>query len=450
VNEKSEKRERGGFVLTFEPGRAERIDAALRYRQHEATETFSSVDWKFYPKELVCLSFSFGHDVGVRDRTLDGVVLMERMKTFGATGKLKMRLNSPVMFDEPIEFKELPPTLSRGLALSTSIDLHRIDPSAWQKLLDHMQGLRPADAAAIEQLVKSQFDDRRIFAINERTERLMEQRDAIGTAIEIAGLDRARVLQTLDASKVGSANSALDLLDSEPLQEQDALRFDHAAFGALLTQGMRHAQFRSDGGAQVRVHIYDRKKLESWLGIDLLIYLELYRAYILVQYKMMKKGEREDGGWYYLVDDHLRTQLSLMNNAATQMQSASMSPLPMGDWRLSEEVFFWKFCETTRRSDTEGSLVHGMTLPRPHLESFLQLTESEGKSGGRRIGYENCRRYLTNTQFADLAQGGWIGGGAGARTVMEDLLKANQREGRQTILTVVARARNLKQIRRRW
>src|SRR6185312_4138939 len=244
MRSESRKDERGGFLLTFEPGRSERIDAYLRYRNHEATEAFSSVDWQLHLKEIVFVSFSLGHEFAGRDRTIDGAVLMERMSGHGATGKLKMRLHSPVRFDNPIELKELPNTFHWERLLSSSINLQRIDPNTWRKLLTEIKRVRPAHAADLDALVKKQFDDRRIFPVNERTVRLMEQRDAIGTAIGIAGPDRARILQSLDPSKISSADSALELLDSELLQERDALRIDQGVFGALLRQGMRHAQFK--------------------------------------------------------------------------------------------------------------------------------------------------------------------------------------------------------------
>jgi hypothetical protein len=315
---------------------------------------------------LVLLSFSLGADSG-GPRTIDGVALMERMQGNAATGKLKMRLHSPVMFDDPVELMDLPKAFRSAQLLSTSISLRRIPQGTWTELLGQVKRLRPAYARGINRLVEQQFEDHRIFPVDGRTVRLMEQRDAIGTVIDIAGLDRKGILESADTTKVYTASSALELLDSDPLQKQDALRLDQSAFGTLLTQGMRHARFANDRGAEVRVHIYDRKPLESVLGIDLLIYLEPYRAYILVQYKMMTRAGRSEGGWHYPVDQHLRDQLSSMNRVASLMQREAASPQSVGDWRLSDEVFFWKFCEATRMADTEGSLVHGLTLSRPHL-----------------------------------------------------------------------------------
>lgn len=448
---KDKAQQYGGFVLTFEPGRCEKIDSALRFRRHEATEPFSSVDWKFFLRELVFLSFNFGYDFGVRDRTIDGAALMERMKIGSGTGKLKMRLFSPVMFDDPVELKDLPASLRRPQLFSTSLNLRRLEQKTWRKMFDRIKVLRAQNAAALDALAKRQFEDRRIFPVNRRTERLMEQRDAIGIAVQVAGLDRPRVLKSLDRSKVDAADSALDLLDSERIQEQDAIRIDKAVFGRLLTRGMRHARFSNGRGAEVRIHVFDRKPLESVLGIDLLIYMPLYKAYILVQYKMMRRASPGKGTWYYPVDRHLMAQLSAMNRAANILQQGSAYPIPIEDWRLTEEMFFWKFCESTRASDSESSLVHGITLPRTHLESFLRAPpQRKGRSTAKRVGYENCTRYLTTSQFVDLAKAGWIGGGASARAFIERILKANRRGGRQTLLAVISQAERLEDVPRGW
>lgn len=235
----------GGFILTFEPGRSEKIDTALRYYRREATETFSASDWKFSPRELVLVSLGIGDRSDSDERAISGAALMERTKVGGATGKLKMRLHSPVMFEEPILRSDLPKRLRDDDLFSTSIDLRRIPPQTWRDLLDKIRAIRPKDADRLRTLEFQRFEDRRIFPSGARALRLMEQRDAIGVAIDIAGLDRPKLLKTWNPRKVGQADSALDLLDSELLQEQDAIRQDEVVFGDLLTRGMRHARFSS-------------------------------------------------------------------------------------------------------------------------------------------------------------------------------------------------------------
>lgn len=448
---KKTKEDYGGFILTFEPGRCKKIDIALRHHREEATETFSASDWKFVPRELVFVSLGLDDFSDSDERAINGAALMERSKVGGGTAKLRMRLHSPVMFQKPIELEELPKHLRDDELFSTSLDLRRIPPHTWSDLLDQIRALRPDDAHNLRRLELQRSEDRRIFPSNERTERLMEQRDAIGVAIDIAGLDRRNLLKTWNPHKINEADSALDLLDTEPLQEQDAIRQDQVVFGGLLTRGMRHARFSNDHGREVRIHVYDRKPLESVLGIDLLIYLALYKSYILIQYKMMDKSSSVEGKWYYSVDSHLLDQLEAMNKAARLLGARDTDPTPMIHWRLTDEVFFWRFCEATRQSDSEGSLVHGITLGRAHLNSFLSLPEAKRLGGTNpRIGYGNCRRYLSTSQFVDLAQAGWIGGGVGAYRFIKALLKKNQTGGRQALLAFISQAEELEKLDRTW
>src|SRR5688572_25399906 len=98
----------GGFILTFERGRCEKIDSALRYFRREATETFSSADWTFFSRELVLISLHIDGLSDPDERAISGAALMERTKVGAATGKLKMKLHSPIMFNEAIGLGELP------------------------------------------------------------------------------------------------------------------------------------------------------------------------------------------------------------------------------------------------------------------------------------------------------------------------------------------------------
>jgi len=432
----------GGFILSFEPGRAETIDALLRFRAHEATTALSSKDWKLEPRELVALSL-LEHFRGV-----DGLALMERSAGKAVTAAWRMRLHSPVMFEEPVTFEELPRRFRSARLHSSTIELNRLQASDWNELLHQLSVLRPASAKAIADLVKARSVDRRIFASTPREQRLLEERDAIGLTVDIAGLDRAALLKSVNIEAVSRANSVLDVLALEPLQEQDAIRLDQKVFGGLLQPGMRHVRLAGSRGTEVRIHVYDKKPLETIVGIDLLIYQELYDSFILVQYKMMKRSRAEAGGWSYTVDAQARAQLGAMDAVAARSPPAA--PAVVTDWRLSDEVFFWKFCETTRISDSESSLIHGITMSRPHFRHFLALPESRSTRGARFISYANCHRYLTNSQFVELASDGWIGGGRGVSALIQQLLQANQTAGRRALLAAIHPATTIENRGRGW
>ena len=143
-------------------------------------------------------------------------------------------------------------------------------------------------------------------------------------------------------------------------------------------------------------------------------------------------------------------QLGAMRAVAALIRRNRAKSQGLTSWRLNDEVFFWKFCEGTRLKDSDGALTHGITLSREHLEDFLSLPESRPGGKGPRIGYSNCHRYLTNTQFVELAREGWIGGGAKASVVIQKILKASQDGGRRAVLAVIKSAESIDKRDRGW
>lgn len=430
-NSNIDKSPYSGYLLAFEPRRTEKIAERL-YSVKEASESFSAMDWTFERREVVLLSLTS------EEPTIGAAVLMERMHGSGGTGKLKMRMSFPVLIDDAITAQELVDVLALGDCVSTAERPKRIAISIWPNLLDAVKRLRPQIAEQFQALLASRDEDRRLTGDSARVLRLMEQRDAIGLALEVASLDRQATLRSLKSDKVDCATSVLDLLDHEPLQEQDVIRRDEEVFKELLTQDMRHGSFVGPSGRQVRVHVYDKKPLETVLGIDLLIYQESYKSYLLVQYKVMEPVSGRNGkSWSYLVDEQIRKQIIAMDKGAAAIQRQPASAAEMMGWRLHNGAFYFKLCETTRPDARDDALVGGITLGLDHVKNFLTLPQSAGENGGQRIGYGNCPRYLNNTQFIELAREGWIGCDQQGYSLITDVLKANNEGGKVAMLAVI-------------
>jgi hypothetical protein len=229
-------------------------------------------------------------------------------------------------------------------------------------------------------------------------------------------------------------------LDQEPRQEQDLIRDDQQVFQGLLSKDdMRSTEFDGVGGRKVRVHVYDKKPLETVLGIDLLIYLSDYKSYLLLQYKCMSpKSDDKEESWSYLVNKQLHQQIQAMNNAVDAFNRLPAPSGPsMADWRLSNEAFFFKFCETTRPDARDDALVPGITLGHSHLKQFLELPDSKGMDGGQRVGYGNCPRYLNNSQFVELARAGWIGCDQRGFDLISKVIEEGQRGGKSAMFAVI-------------
>ena len=430
---KADKALYSGYLLTFEPKRTEKIKSSL-YVDQEASESFSAMDWTFERREIALLALS------PEDHEISAVVLMERMHGSGGTGKLKMRMYAPLLLDRPISAAELARVMavSLGERVSSAERLKRIPVPEWIPLLSAIKQLRPDTADQLDALVRRREEERRIAGDNIRLLRLMEQRDAIGLALDIASLDRQTILREANYEKTDSAMSALDLLDHEPLQEQDLIRKDEKIFKALLTPDMRSARFTGPGGREVRVHVYDKKPLETVLGVDLLIYQESYRSFLLLQYKNMKQVPARRGQtWSYLVDEQIHKQMTAMEKGLAASQRQDSLPQGLHDWRLHSGPFYFKFCETTRANARDDALVGGITLGLDHLSHFLTLPDAEGGHGGLRVGYDNCPRYLNNTQFVDLAREGWIGCDQKGYQLITEVLAANQEGGKAAMLAVI-------------
>ena len=198
--------------------------------------------------------------------------------------------------------------------ITTSENVKRIDSAVWDALIAAIRELRPEFAQALDILTCKRTEQRLLVGNDARTTRLIEHRDALGLSLEIAGLNRSPSLNSLDLSGVEEAKSVLDLLDSEPIQEQDAIRHDQQIFKGLLTKSMTHRSFIDHYDRSVRIYVYDKKPLETVLGVDLLIFQQSFKSFILIQYKMMHQIRGKYGNsWSYLVDQQLE-KLSFPRN----------------------------------------------------------------------------------------------------------------------------------------
>ncbi|MBQ0961630.1 hypothetical protein KAK06_22005 [Ideonella sp. 4Y11] len=422
-----------GYFLAFEPARTEKVAERL-HNPGEASESFSAMDWKFERREVALLSLEPG------EFTIGALVLMDRMHGSGGTGTLKMRMWSPVIIEDPIKPGEIADEFPAVDRLCTAERFKRIPSIEWPLVLEAIKRVRPALAKRIDALVAMREKQRHLAGNDKKIRRLTEQRDAIGLALDIASLNRKAILRKADLSHIDAASSALELLDAEPLQEQDLIRQDQRVFkGLLKLDDFKAARFEGTGDREVRVYVYDKKPLETVLGIDLLIFLADFKSYLLLQYKCMEPKSDDHGKtWSYLVDPQLSKQIKAMDTA---MNAIRLLPMPastsMRDWRLSEETFYFKFCETTSPDARDDALVAGITLGHSHLKRFLELPEAIGANGGKRIGYSNCPRYLNNTQFVDLAREGWIGCDQRGYALISAVIKAGQADGRRAMYAVI-------------
>lgn len=448
---KSSQQGYGGFILTFEPGRAAWLADRLYpdMRAMKLSESFSSRDWEMEQRELMFLMFHAEQPLSI-----GALVLLERMRGTGGFATLKMRFAKILTFDEPVPLSQLN-IQDGGGRVSTPGSMKRLDQNAWVRLLEQIKSARPGDAARLDAIVSAREAQHRLLGHSTRIARLNEQRDGLGLALDIGGLDRASILKSINVEDADTANSIVDLMDDAvPIHERSLVEHDQAMFESLLGQEPDQSVLFSDGRTRsVRVWVTDQTDLETVLGTDLIVYSTCHENFLLLQYKRMEKN---GDGWSYAVppSSHLHEQLGRMMEfqAAVQQSATNTPPAPPSLWsyRLNEDPCYFKFCEQVRPNAGDSSLVPGITMSAVHLDTFLTLPEAKGKQDGIFVGYQNCPRYLNNTEFIQLAQTGWIGGGHHCRTLLEDVLRANKNGGRKAMLAVIDTPREASASARNW
>lgn len=417
----------GGFILGFEPGRTETIEEYIA-TGYPVSESFSSQDWNLQGREFVFLA-SQGAQI-----TLFAAVILKKTGAGGGTKRVNLRSIDILHIDPPISASEASCPEALEASVSMADDVRRFDPENWRVLNDLIRRLRPQLAERLDELNALRTAVPGAIPIDSRTTRLFEERDAVGLALDIAGVDRKQIFRSVRQIDTANATSILDIIDAQPIAERSIIESDCAALQLALSGEMASARFKDDRQRDVRVYVLDSTPLETATGVDLLLYQHQYRSFLLVQYKAMEYDQIKRTWTYRVTGSNVEVQLNAMEHVRAALPQAA--PLKLSDLRLCEEPFFFKFCERRVVAPSDEGLSAGLTMTASALQHFLGLPEAcTGRSLD--VGYENCPRYLNNTEFVYLAKAGWLGSQGAATDAIAQILAARER-GRIGILAVIA------------
>lgn len=417
-----------GFIVAFEPARSKKIWALLE-SGNGFRDSFSVDDWELSRKEIFFLTLK------KRRKAIDAVALVQRAHGDGGTGKPKYQFDNAIVIDPPIFDSDLSDVI-HNLAenISSPTSGYRIDEFLWSRLVEKIKKLRPEIASKLDELLSFIDKEASLLGGTHRLDRLAEQRDGLGTAMDIGGIQRTKYLKDLDANKADTANSVLDLFDNLPIHERHIIEHDKQMLEKIFSDGYHGVQF-TQGINQVRVYVADKTKLETALGTDLIIYQSLWNSMILVQYKLMKNGSKEEKGWKYRPN----VQFDQQTNQIKKFMNSYPESNPRNPWelRLCDDPFYFKFCEKRRPTSRDDSLVRGLSMSCKVLNKFLEMPESLGPNEGRVIGYDNCPRYLNNSEFTSMAKMGWIGSGGKGTDFLEKRIREVINPKREPLVAII-------------
>ncbi|MDC3985799.1 hypothetical protein [Polyangium jinanense] len=262
------------------------------------------------------------------------------------------------------------------------------------------------------------------------------ERDAIGISLEISGFDRSLVLveHELSGREPSSYIKRLRGASSGLVHEDRMIEHDAQLFQGAIghkTDVIGTVVFSKSSGERLYVTNYNRTPVESTLGVDLVYYNELYRSFVMVQYKRMQQ-ESGDHVFRFSKDKNYEDEFAKMYKF--DIDALQAIPTNALEYRLHPGAFFFKLCPDAFFDPISPDMINGMYFPVSYWHVIGGTDETMGPKGGRRVSYDNSGRYFSNGLFAQLVRFGWIGSTNVATSLLEDVIDSSLKNGRSVTL----------------
>jgi hypothetical protein len=315
-----------------------------------------------------------------------------------------------------------------------------LSPKTAQAVLDALQRLSPDSGDVLKRLT-ALIEPQSATSLPRRAQEVLAlEKDAIGLALGIAGLDRRPLEAWTPARRVAPF---LEGLLEYQVGEDAAISHDSRIFGGWehLGEGATGVVEFSDGRQRLTVVNVNRRPVERALGLDLVYYHHDYASFVLVQYKLMRDEASPGGGESRLfyrpsADGNLTDELSRMR----KIVSTPLSDGVPGTYRLHAGACYIKLCRPTTFAATSTELVKGLYIPLDYWDVLNASRDVVGPRGGIRLGYETVRRYLNNSLFIALVERAWVGSRGVTTSDIINVVRKGADAGRSVTLAVGSRA----------
>ncbi len=262
---------------------------------------------------------------------------------------------------------------------------------------------------------------------------LAEQKEAVLTAMNIAGINKEE-LQGWDFIE-NETSSFLDGIKDPRIREDSMIINDLTnlpGFELMKSSKFSSSIFENDR-TRLTVLLANRLPLEELLGTDLIYYNEDFKCFVMVQYKVMEKEKEKFV--FRLPNEQFTEELDRMDSIM-EILKTKLGTGNIQDYRINNIPFYIKICPRIEFHPDNVGLSSGMYLPIDYLK-LLQTDDSIlGSRGGRVITFENVGRYMDNTAFKTIIEGGWIGTNHNQSQVLEQIIREILENGRTAVFAI--------------
>lgn len=398
------------------------------------TDTFSAPDWPISSVEFFLIS--------VDGESIQYVALGRKGQRV-ASYKFLITFTDVTALDFPMTMEDLIPKVDMRVRrhlppVGERLTSRKVPPKAWTALKAAVGKDSPGDKDLIEQLEA----DKRSHSSKIRTPMahiLAEEKDAVVLATRFSGMKPEMSL------KYEAPDDAivpfLKGLSSIPVLEDMMLSNDMRVFGDwdyLKTLKVGAIQFQRKDEVLTVMNV-NRTKVEHSAGVDLVYYTHTYSSYVMVQYKRLTpEGTGREKKYRYRPesDSSFQSEIDRMKHVSDRLgrEDTSESHNKLITYRLTQQLFFFKFCTTEVFDPAGQDMISGMYMPLDLLEVFLASDASRGSQGGQYISYDNVPRHINNSLFINFVQDGWIGSTIPGANTITDLIKRSLKGDRSVML----------------
>lgn len=263
---------------------------------------------------------------------------------------------------------------------------------------------------------------------------LAEQKEAVGTALAIAGIDRNE-LSGWDFSESTGPVSFIEGLPKVRLREDQMVINDLSVLPGHeeIESSIHGATVFENSQSRLTVVLANRLPLEEQTGADLIYYNETFKCFLMVQYKAME----EEGGEavFRFPNEQLTEEIRRMDGLLSILSAAGSNSEADG-YRLNENPFFLKVCPRIVFNPDNVGLSTGMYLPLAYWKLLSEHSGLVGPRGGKFLSYRNVRRYFDNSEFINIASGGWVGTNILQSSILRDAIRTTLESGRAAVIAI--------------
>jgi hypothetical protein len=358
-----------------------------------------------------------------------------RKGVYAGTGLVRLNLDDLQPLKQPVSFDEILADINQGLARHVRQRLETgglLPPKSLGAFVDRMLQLDKTISGRLER-----YSERRAQALRRLQPRAREnlalQKDALGLALDIAGIPRDELSAW---SPTDDPRSLLDGLTSANFREDQMLLSDFSTmpgFEAVRKTHYGSKVFASeqDRSKRLTVIMANRLPLEQQTGADLIYFNEAYKSFVMVQYKAMNKRDDEiEFRWQ--ANDQFCDEVARMEALLAEIREIPSGDDPDG-FRFSDNPFFLKFCPRVVFKPDDKGLFKGIYLP---LDLWKQADAAgwfNGQRGGKVLTFRNVGRRINNSEFVGLVAKSWVGTSIEQSAVLTKIIREVVKTGKTVV-----------------